>query len=88
MALRSAKLNGEAIPDAAIHDAVSHLKRHQSTNCDGFGYTDSEDHERSLTGMGLLCLELCGGRGSPETVMAAEHVMKTLRELSARRDGG
>lgn len=81
MALRSAKLNGAAVPDAAIHDAVSYLKRHQDTKRGCFGYSGSEDHERSLTGMGLLCLELCGKHGTPETVMAADYVMKTFREL-------
>ena len=81
MALRSAKLNGAAVPDAAIHDAVSYLKRHQDTKRGCFGYSGLEDHERSLTGMGLRCLELCGKHGTPETVMAADYVMKTFREL-------
>ena len=60
MALRSAKLNGATVPDTAITDAVSYLKRHQDPKRGCFGYTGTEDHERSLTGMGLLCLELCG----------------------------
>lgn len=81
MALRSAKLNGAAVPDAAIHDAVSYLKRHQDTKRGCFGYSGLEDHERSLTGMGLRCLELSGKHGTPETVMAADYVMKTFREL-------
>lgn len=81
MALRSAKLNGAAVPDAAINDAVSYLKRHQDTKRGCFGYSGADDHERSLTGMGLLCLELCGKHGTPETVMAADYVMKTFREL-------
>ncbi len=81
MALRSAKLNGAAVPDQAINDAVSYLKRRQDKDIGCFGYSGTTDHSKSLTGMGLLCLELCGLHGSPETVKAADYVMKTFREL-------
>lgn len=81
MALRSAKLNGAAVPDEAIAAAVSYLSRHQELKEGSFGYMDSHDHARSLTGMGLLCLELCGRHGSKETVQAADYVMKTFRDL-------
>jgi hypothetical protein len=81
MALRSAKLNGAAVPDQAINDAVSYLKRRQDKDLGSFGYTGTTDHAKTLTGMGLLCLELCGLHGSPETIKAADHVMKTFREL-------
>lgn len=81
MALRSAKLNGAAVPDAAIRDAVDYLKRHQNPETGNFGYSGRDDHQKSLTGMGLLCLELCGKHGSPETVKAADYVMRTFREL-------
>lgn len=81
MALRSAKLNGAAVPDTAISDAVDYLKRHQDPDRGCFGYSNRDDHNKSLTGMGLLCLELCGKHGTPETVKAADYVMKTFREL-------
>jgi len=81
MALRSAKLNGAAVPDQAIADAVGYLARHQDRKEGHFGYMDRTDHARSLTGMGLLCLELCGKHGTPETVSAADYVMKTFRDL-------
>ena len=81
MALRSAKLNGAAVPDAAIQDAVSYVKRRQDPETGSFGYTGTKDHEKSLTGMGLLCLELSGGHGSPETIRAADHIMKGYQEL-------
>ena len=81
MALRSAKLNGAAVPDRAIADAVAYLRRHQDEKEGSFGYTDQRNHARSLTGMGLLCLELCGRHGAPETFKAADHVMKTFRDL-------
>lgn len=81
MALRSAKLNGAAVPDAAIQDAVDYLKRHQDGSAGCFGYSNTNDHNKSLTGMGLLCLELCGMHGSGETVKAADYVTRTFREL-------
>jgi hypothetical protein len=81
MALRSAKLNGAAVPDSAIQEAVTYLKRHQDPAGGGFGYSFTNDHNRTLTGMGLLCLELCGEHGTPETVSAADFVLKSFRDL-------
>ncbi len=81
MALRSSKLNGAAVPDHAISSAVSYLKRHQHPENGSFGYTDYEGHAKSLTGMGLLCLELCGQHGKSETILAADYVLKVYREL-------
>lgn len=81
MALRSAKLNGAAVPDQAIRDAVSYLHRHQNAKTGCFGYSNQEDHCRSLTGMGLLCLELCGEHGTDRTKLAAEWVLRNFREL-------
>ncbi len=81
MALRSSKLNGAAVPDSAIDDAVAYLKRHQDPAAGCFGYSNRDDHNRSLTGMGLLCLELCGKHGTPETIQAADYVMKTFHDL-------
>ncbi len=81
MALRSAKLNGAAVPDAAIISAVDYLKRHQDDKSGCFGYSGTVDHQKSLTGMGLLCLELCGKHGTPETIKAADYVMRTFRDL-------
>lgn len=81
MALRSAKLNGAAIPDNAITDAVAYLVRHQHEKDGCFGYTGDQDHALSLTGMGLLCLELCGDHGSDRTKRAADWVLRNFREL-------
>jgi hypothetical protein len=81
MALRSAKLNGAAIPDQAIRDAVAYLHRHQDEKTGSFGYTNQDDHALSLTGMGLLCLELCGDHGSDRTRLAADWVLRQFRGL-------
>ena len=81
MALRSAKLNGAAIPDKAIRDAVDFLLRHQNEKDGCFGYTNRDDKALTLTGMGLLCLELCGEHGSDHTRRAADWVLRHFREL-------
>ncbi|MDB4353795.1 terpene cyclase/mutase family protein [Akkermansiaceae bacterium] len=81
MALRSAKLNGAAVPDKAIEEAVAYLYRHFDPKGGHFGYTDTHKHQLSLTGMGLLCLELCGQHGKPETLKAADFVLQNFRRL-------
>ncbi len=82
MALRSAKLNGAAIPDEAILAAVDYLHRHQKEKDGCFGYTGQDDKALTLTGMGLLCLELCGEHGSDRTKRAADWLLRHFRELS------
>jgi len=81
MALRSAKLNGAAIPDTAIAAAVDYLHHHQQDKDGSFGYTGRDDHAITLTGMGLLCLELCGEHGSERTKHAADWVLRNFRGL-------
>ena len=81
MALRSAKLNGADVPDKAIEDAVAYLFKNFSPQGGHFGYSSPHNQKNSLTGMGLLCLELCGRHGSPETVKAADYIMQNFRAL-------
>lgn len=81
MALRSAKLNGAAVPDRAIADAVAYLRRHQDAETGTFGYTDTKDHAQTLSGMGLLCLELCGLHGSKESLRTGDYLLRTFRDL-------
>lgn len=85
MALRSAKLNGAAVPDKAIEDAVAYLERHQDPETGTFGYTGRKDHAQTLTGMGLLCLELCGRHGSEESIKAGDYVLKSFRGLPGQK---
>ena len=81
MALRSAKLNGAAVPDKAIEDAVDYLYRHYDDRLGSFGYSDRTSHKESLTGMGLLCLELCGEHGKPATIKAGDFVLRNHQRL-------
>jgi len=85
MALRSAKLNGAPIPDEAIHQAIDYLHRHQDPKDGRFGYTSQNDHALSLTGMGLLCLELCGDHGSERTQLSADWLLQHFRELAGNQ---
>lgn len=81
MALKSARLNGAAVPDAAIREALDYLYRHFHPQEGHFGYTMIGANRSSLTGMGLLCLELCGRHGRPETLLAGDYVLDNLHRL-------
>lgn len=75
MALRAAKLNGAAIPDEHIEMAVSYI-----LNCHkpdrGFAYMPSRNNSSSaMTGIGILCLELCGEHGSEELIAAGDYIL-------------
>jgi len=85
MALRSAKLNGAAVPDKAIDDAVAYLYRHHDKKTGTFGYTNTSGHKTTLTGMGLLCLELCGEHGKPSTLKSGEFILKSYSKLNGEQ---
>ncbi|MEP3482011.1 MAG: prenyltransferase [Fuerstiella sp.] len=75
MALRAAKLNGAAIPDEHIEMAVSYiLNCHKDDR--GFAYMPSRNASSSaMTGIGVLCLELCGEHGSEELIAAGDYIL-------------
>ena len=75
MALRAARLNGAAIPDEHIEMAVSYiLNCHQPDH--GFSYMPSRNaSSTSMTGIGILCLELCGEHGSEELIAAGDFIL-------------
>lgn len=82
MALRSCRLNGGAVPPDAIASAVEYVKRHSHKEEGKFGYTGTDDHTLTLTGAGILCLELCGKHNDPASLKAAKYLMKSYQELS------
>lgn len=76
MALRAAKMNGAAIPDEYIAKAVSYILkcRHPSG---AFTYMPHDGKpSTSMTGVALLCLELCGEHGREELQKAGEYILK------------
>ncbi|NNE93345.1 MAG: prenyltransferase [Verrucomicrobiales bacterium] len=81
MALRSAKLNGAQVPDEAIKMAVEYVFRNHDKNSGRFGYTDPWGHSETLTGCGLLCLELCGYHGTPSTYKAGDFVLANRQRI-------
>lgn len=81
MALRSAKLNGAQVPDRAIAQAVEYVFSKHDERMGRFGYTDTHRHAESLTGCGLLCLELTGYHGHPSTIKAGEWILNHYHRL-------
>lgn len=76
MALRSAKLNGAPVPDEAIKSAVEYVFRNHDKNEGRFGYTDPWGHSETLTGCGLLCLELTGHHGGESNYRSGDYILK------------
>ena len=83
MALRSARLNGAPVPDAAIKAAVDYVVGKQNPDQGGFGYQNQASLV-TLSGAGLLCLELTGHHGDPKTLKAGEYLLKTYSGLPAQ----
>lgn len=81
MALRSAKLNGAPIPDDAINQAVGYVLKNHDLNEGRFGYTDPWGHSETLTGCGLLCLELSGYHGTDSTFRSGDYILKHRQQI-------
>lgn len=81
MALRSAKLNGANVPDEAIEKAVGYLLSNHSPEEGRFGYTDPWGHSETLTGCGLLCLELCGRHGAESNYRSGDFILKHRQQI-------
>ena len=79
MALRSARHNGCQIPPDAIGRAVKYMRAHHSKTLGCFGYQDSKQHAVTLSGAGILCLELCGRHEDPDSLAAAKYLMSVYR---------
>lgn len=79
MALRSARLNGADIPDEAIEKAVLYIKRTQTQ--DGrFSYQSNGGNADTLSGAGILCLELCGRHLDPASLKAAKYLSNVYKK--------
>lgn len=75
MALRAAKLNGAAIPDEHIEMAVSYILNCHSPD-GGFSYMPGGNAgSTSMTGVAVLCLELCGEHGNDELLAAGNFIL-------------
>jgi len=84
MALRSCRLNGGDVPATAIQAAVEYVKRHQDAQQGNFMYTIGNGYGITLTGAGILCLELCGVHNDPASLRAARFLQRSFRELETQ----
>ena len=75
MALRSARLNGAQVPPAAIKAAVDYMHKHHDRGKGCFGYQQTTQFATTLSGAGILCLELCGRHEDPDSLAAARYLM-------------
>jgi len=81
MALRSAKLNGAPVPDEAIESAVKYVLRNHDPIEGRFGYTDPWGHSETLTGCGVLCLELSGKHGMESLFRAGDYIFANRQQI-------
>ena len=81
MALRSARLNGAPVPPKSIDAAVKYIHGNFERKLGHFGYMDPYQHKESLTGAGLLCLELCGRHAAPENIKAGDWILENFERL-------
>lgn len=84
MALRSCRLNGGDVPSEAIENAVEYVLGCFNYNVGGFGYQDKNQYFETLTGAGILCLELCGEHGHEYSFRASQYLLKNYKSLSSR----
>jgi hypothetical protein len=87
MSLRGARLNGAQIPPGAIEAAVKYVHAHNDPGEGTFGYRGTRDHSVTLTGAGILCLELCGSRDEARSTRAARYLMNVYEELPSKANG-
>lgn len=78
MALRAARQNGAAIPDEHIADAIEYIIRCRRED-GAFAYMPgSTPGTPSMTGLAILCLELCGEHGHEAIGPAAEFLLNHI----------
>lgn len=81
MALRSSRLNGGDVPSEAIDNAVKYVLGCFNQGVGGFGYQNQRDYFKTLTGAGILCLELCGEHGHPHSFRASQYLLREYKSL-------
>lgn len=75
MALRSARNNGADVPKEAIDNALGFVMRCR-TRDGGFAYQPGSGPGAARTGVGLLCLELCGRHRDEAAIAAGQWLLK------------
>ncbi|OGV58118.1 MAG: hypothetical protein A2X49_02550 [Lentisphaerae bacterium GWF2_52_8] len=83
MALRSARNNGAPVPKEAIDDAVAFILKCKSQD-GGFSYQPGSGSGLGRTGVGLLCLELCGKHREESTINAGKYILERFEKEYAK----
>jgi hypothetical protein len=89
MALRSARLNGAAIPDENIKKAIVFIVGCQPGGAkgeQGFGYQPGQGGSPAMTGVGILCLSLTGQHNNEMLPRAGDFLL--ARNVNASWGGG
>ena len=82
MALRSASLNGGQVPKESIEKAVEYVRKQRNPGEGSFVYQGGGNGSaRTLTGAGILYLELCGRHNDEMSLNAARYLMRVYKEL-------
>jgi hypothetical protein len=87
MSLRGARLNGAQVPTGAIEAGVKYVLNHHDEDEGTFGYHGKSDHAKTLTGAGILCLELCGQHDENRTRKSARYLMNNYTTLPGDSHG-
>lgn len=74
MSLRAGRMNGAPVPDSAIRNAMVYV-RNQEAKKGGFTYEHDRGAGMNVTGVALLCLELCGLHGQDITIRSADWLL-------------
>ncbi len=82
MALRSSRLNGGDVPSEAIELAVKYVLGCFNQGVGGFGYQNQQQYFKTLTGAGILCLELCGEHSHQYSFRASQYLLREYKSLS------
>ena len=82
LALRAAKDIGCDVPAEAIEAAVGYVKRCGTRDSSGFGYQPGGSPTATRSGTGILALEVCGVHRTPETLEAADGLLRNPLKIN------
>ena len=85
LSLRAARMNGAAVPDANVNDAIKYILKCRHVPTGGFGYHPKTGSKLGLTGSAVLCLTLLGQHDHPAIEPAGKFL---LSHKPARFAGG
>ncbi len=85
LSLRAARMNGAAVPDGNVNNAINYILRCRDAKSGGFGYQPKSGAKLGLTGAGVLCLALLGQHDHAAIEPAGKYL---LSHTPAKFSGG